>query len=104
MNPHVPPHTTTLASNKSLSFSNLLDAMDYSMLSSFLSDQSHSIPTAPSSVTGAAAGNILDRHLIVPSTSNMEHGRPKRQLPDVDEETLHASKRFQLSYVLAASP
>ncbi|KAI9093701.1 hypothetical protein K1719_027150 [Acacia pycnantha] len=97
MNPHVPPHTTTLASNKSLSFSNLLDAMDYSMLSSFLSDQSHSVPTAPASVTDAAADNILDHHLTVPSAPNMEHGRSKRQLPDVDEETLYASKKFQLS-------
>ncbi|KAI9105137.1 hypothetical protein K1719_022853 [Acacia pycnantha] len=60
MNPHVPPHhTTTLASNKSMSFSNLLDAMDYSMLISFLSDQSHSIPTAPASVTPLTSQQLL---------------------------------------------
>ncbi|XP_028780150.1 NAC transcription factor 32 [Neltuma alba] len=99
MNPHLPPRPTTLTSDKSLSFSNLLDAMDYSMLSSFLSDQSHSNPTAPPSVNGAG-GNIPDHHfLTVPPLSspvpNTEHSMPKRQLPNGDDDALRPSKKYQ---------
>lgn len=98
-NYHVPPpHTTTLASNKSLSFSNLLDAMDYSMLSSFLSDQTQSNPSAPATVHGAS-GNGMEHQLTVPSVAHVEHVRQKRHLSEVmNEEAIHPSKKYQLPY------
>ena len=106
-------HQNTLTSQKSMSFSNLLDATDYTMLSSFLSEN-HSNPQLGS--IGPNCGNNLDQ-LSSPnqnssnsflfqknaqlnnnsSVLNMENNRPKRQLLDIDGAdgtTSYPSKRF----------
>ncbi|KAF7819305.1 NAC transcription factor 47 [Senna tora] len=63
----LPPQTqNTLTSHKSLSFSNLLDAMDYSMLSTFLSDN-HPPPFGSSS---SSSGFNLDHHHQLSSQNN----------------------------------
>lgn len=117
-----PPHqnTNTLMTQKSVSFSNLLDAMDYSMLSSFLSSENqHSNPTS-----GIIGSNALDQQsspiintsnnnnsscymfhqknstqLNPSSVSNMENNnniRLKRQLSNIDEDNtlLYPSKKY----------
>lgn len=114
-----PPHqnTNTLMTQKSVSFSNLLDAMDYSMLSSFLSSENqYSNPTS-----GIIGSNALDQQsspiintssnnsnymfqkntqLNPSSVSNMENNnnniRLKRQLSNIDEDNtlLYPSKKY----------
>ncbi|KAK7286519.1 hypothetical protein RJT34_21571 [Clitoria ternatea] len=106
-----PPQNNTLISQKSVSFSNLLDAMDYSMLSSFLSEN-HSNPPGVESSAGFTFGNMdqqssqinnptndymfqknpqLNMNPSLPN--NMENIRPKRQLSNIDEDTLYPSKK-----------
>ena len=126
-----PPQNNTLISQKSVSFSNLLDAMDmdYSMLRSILSEN-HSNPhgnIGSSSSAGFNTGNLdpQQQHSQIntsisnnsymfhqknvnpqvnPSSgpnNNMENiiiMRPKRQLSNIDEETLlHPSKKYLMS-------
>ncbi|XP_057437669.1 NAC transcription factor 47 [Lotus japonicus] len=97
----------TLISQKSVSFSNLLDAMDYSMLSSFLSENHYN-----QTGTGSSAGfNNLDQQSSTINTtngymfqmkntqlnhsaSNTENTRPKRELSNIDEETVYPSKKY----------
>ncbi|CAJ1795236.1 unnamed protein product [Sphenostylis stenocarpa] len=107
--PPPPPPQNTLMSQKSVSFSNLLDAMDYSVLSSFLSEN-HSNPPGIGSSAGFNSENLEQQSSPInnpansytfqkntqlnPSLSNMENMRPKRQLSDIDEETLYPSKKY----------
>ncbi|XP_061358306.1 NAC transcription factor 47 [Gastrolobium bilobum] len=104
-----PPPQNTLISQKSVSFSNLLDAMDYSMLSSFLSEN-HSNPSGIGSSAGFNSGNL--DHSYTPintsnnsymfqknpqmniSVPNMENIRNKRQFSNIDEEMLYPSKKY----------
>ncbi|KAJ1401398.1 NAC domain [Sesbania bispinosa] len=104
-----PPSQSTLISQKSLSFSNLLDATDYSMLSTFLSSENHS-PTAPFN-----SGNLNQEYPQNYTTTNsclfqrnsqsnhsvsyMENVRPKRQLSNIDDEDmlLYPSKKYLIS-------
>ncbi|KAI4350386.1 hypothetical protein L6164_004845 [Bauhinia variegata] len=116
------PHNA-LISQKSLSFSNLLDAMDYSMLSSFLSDQNHpGNPTRCGSTAPIDSLN-LDQSVASPnqnsnSNSNsylfqlnnpssagptMENCRPKRELLDIDEDLIPSSKKYLSSCNFANS-
>lgn len=108
-----PPPQNTLISQKSVSFSNLLDAMDYSILSSFLSENHTNHPPGVGSSAGFNTGN-LDQQCspinnnnptnnymfqknpqLNPSVSNMENMmRPKRQVSNMDEETLYPSKKY----------
>ncbi|OMO84691.1 putative transcription factor [Corchorus capsularis] len=108
-----PPSNTTLMPQKSCSFSNLLDAMDYSMLSSFLADNP-SNPTgyetssfsfgnldpAPpvTNYTNSSTSNsmMLQKHpgQLNTSVPNMEN-KLKRQYSGIDEDYLHnPSKKF----------
>jgi len=104
-----PPPQTTLMSQKSVSFSNLLDAMDYSVLSSFLSEN-HSNPAGIGSSAGFNSENLEQQSSPInnptnsytfqkntqlnPSLSNMESMRPKRQVSNIDDETLYPSKKY----------
>ncbi|KAK7336230.1 hypothetical protein VNO77_16765 [Canavalia gladiata] len=106
-----PPQNNTLMSQKSVSFSNLLDAMDYSVLSSFLSEN-HSNPPGVGSSAGFNTGNFdqqsspINNHnnstymfqrnpQLNPSVPNIENLRPKRQLSNMDEDTLlYPSKKY----------
>ncbi|KAJ1433204.1 NAC domain [Sesbania bispinosa] len=110
-----PPPQNTLISQKSVSFSNLLDAMDYSMLSSFLSENHSNTPgIGIGSSAGFNSGINLDQqpsqintsnfHIfqknpqLNPSVTNMENIRPKRQLSNMDhEDTLYPSKKYMSS-------
>lgn len=106
-----PPPQNTLISQKSVSFSNLLDAMDYSILSSFLSENHTTHPPGVGSSTGFNTGNLdqqpspidnsngymfqKNNPQLNPSVSNMENMmRPKRQVSNMDEETLYPSKKY----------
>ena len=112
-----------LMSQKSCSFSNLFDAMDYSMCSSFLADTSfnpigyfESNPTLNSTATqldqpffsnsnsasnsnNTSSGTSCLQKLPQLNTSmpNMQGNKLKRQLPHVDEDLLHPSKKFMNS-------
>lgn len=101
--PHPPPHNI-LISHKSLSFSNLLDAMDYSMLSSFLSENHSNTP--PGFGSSAANSGFIDHqpssnNVTNPpldlSVPNMENSRPKRQISHIDQDTLYPSKKYLTS-------
>nr|AHC54052.1 transcriptional factor NAC11 [Ammopiptanthus mongolicus] len=105
-----PPLQNTLISQKSLSFSNLLDAMDYSMLRSFLSEtENHS--NNPPGIESSADFNSENHNMNqqpsqINTTSNnyMFHKNsqllnpsvPKRQLSsNVDEDMLlYPSKKY----------
>lgn len=108
-----PPPQSTLISQKSVSFSNLLDAMDYSVLSSFLSEN-HSNPPGVGSSAGFNTGNLDQQSAPInnnnnnsymfqknpqlnPSISNVENMRPKRQVSHIDEDTLYPSKKYMSS-------
>ena len=109
LNSPTPPPQTTLISQKSVSFSNLLDAMDYSVLSSFLSEN-HSNPPGIGSSADFNSENLEQQSSPInnptnsytfqkntqfnPSLSNMESMRPKRQLSNIDEEPLYPSKKY----------
>ncbi|BAT84901.1 hypothetical protein LR48_Vigan03g189500 [Vigna angularis] len=108
----IPPPQNTLMSQKSVSFSNLLDAMDYSVLSSFLSEN-HSNPPGIGSSAGFNTENLEQQSSpmnnpnnsytfqkntqLNPSLSNMENMRPKRQFSSIDDETLYPSKKYLTS-------
>ncbi|KAJ1389320.1 NAC domain [Sesbania bispinosa] len=106
--PLPPSHQTTLISQKSLSFSNLLDATDYSMLSTFLSSENHS-PTAPfnsGNLNQEYPQNYTTNSCLFQrnsqsnhSVSYMENIRPKRQLSNIDDEDmlLYPSKKYLIS-------
>ncbi|XP_027353578.1 NAC transcription factor 29-like [Abrus precatorius] len=99
----------TLISQKSVSFSNLLDAMDYSVLSSFLSEN-HSNPPGIGTSAGFNSGNLDHQSSPInnytnsymfqknpqsnPSVPSLENIRPKRQFSNIDEDTLYPSKKY----------
>lgn len=107
-----------LMSQKSCSFSNLFDAMDYSMWSSFLADTPfnptgfESNPTLNSTATqldqpffsnsnsasnsnSTSSGSFLQKlPQLNTSMPNMQENKLKRQLPHIDEDLLHPSKKF----------
>ncbi|KAG4939419.1 hypothetical protein GLYMA_16G151500v4 [Glycine max] len=115
-----PPQATILMSQKSLSFSNLLDATDYSMLSTILSENhSNNYPT-PSETSLFNNCENLDQeitpqnyyindtnsinnnsYLFQKNPSNMENiARPKRHLPNMDHEDnmlLYPLKKYHSS-------
>lgn len=108
-----PPRNMTLIPQKSCSFSNLLDAMDYSMLSNFLSETQFNNATGYDSsnpfkneqglfetyYSTNDSNNISTSHLLQklpqlnPSVSNTEI-KLKRQRSNVNEELLNPSKKF----------
>lgn len=117
----VPPQQTTLLmSQKSLSFSNLLDATDYSMLSTILSENNHSNNyLTPSEALFNNCENLdqeitpqnyyindtnsinNNSYLFQKNPSNMENiARPKRHLPNMDHEDnmlLYPLKKYHSS-------
>ncbi|MFQ6656383.1 hypothetical protein Gotur_026505 [Gossypium turneri] len=102
------PTTNALLPQKSCSFSNLLDAMDYSMLSSFLADnQCNGSGYDPTSFTceqplvnnytiGNNSSSMMVQKLpqLSPSVPNMEN-KLKRQYSSIDED--HPSKKLNSS-------
>ncbi|XP_054800065.1 NAC domain-containing protein 1-like [Prosopis cineraria] len=108
-----PSHQNTLTSQKSLSFSNLLDATDFSMLSSLLSDN-YSTPPGFESVPAANSNSeilnpdqqsyqntntnnscYLQKTLhLNPSVQNMENNTRKRQISSIDEDFSYPSKKY----------
>ncbi|XWS42644.1 hypothetical protein CRYUN_Cryun16bG0031500 [Craigia yunnanensis] len=104
-----PPSNNTLQPQKSCSFSNLLDAMDYSMLSSFLADNQSTTGYESSSFTFANLEQPLDNNYTNSSNSssmllqklpqlnssvpNMDN-KLKRQYSGIDEDYLHPSKKL----------
>lgn len=116
-----PSHNTTLNPQKSSSFSNLLDAMDYSMLSNFLSENqtshagSESNPLFNSGIleqhhssfnngNGANTNTSCTNSFLIQKlpqlnysvSNNMENQQHKRPHPNIDhhENMLHPSKKF----------
>nr|AQP31369.1 NAC transcription factor 13 [Litchi chinensis]UKF18672.1 NAC transcription factor [Litchi chinensis] len=111
-----PPRNATLNPQKSSSFSNLLDAMDYSMLSSFLSDNQmyqtgfEPIPMHTSGLldqpcfnngtnNGCSSSFMLQKlpQLNSPLLDNVEN-KLKRPHSSVDELMFHPSKKQHISY------
>ncbi|XVF06515.1 hypothetical protein REPUB_Repub06bG0055000 [Reevesia pubescens] len=103
-----PPSNNTLQPQKSCSFSNLLDAMDYSLLSSFLADnQCNTTGYESSSFTFANfeqppvnnyttnSSNMVMQKLpqLNSSVPNMEN-KLKRQYSSIDEDYLQPSKKL----------
>lgn len=100
------PHQNKLMSQKSVSFSNLLDAMDYSMLSNFLSEN-HSNPPGFGSSSGfnnldqqSSQINTSNNYMFQknPSVQNMENMRLKHQLSNIDEDNLYPSKKYSCNF------
>lgn len=94
------PLQNTLMSQKSVSFSNLLDAMDYSMLSSFLSENSNN-PSGIGTSSGFNTENFNQQQSSHINTCNnyMSQKNPqsntlKHQLSNVDEDMLYPSKKY----------
>ncbi|XP_011034424.1 PREDICTED: NAC transcription factor 29-like [Populus euphratica] len=112
----------TLMSQQSCSFSNLLDAMDSSMWSSFLADNPfnptgfESNPTLNSSTAtqldqpffsnsncasnsnSTSSCSFLQKlPQLNTSMPNVQENKLKRQLPHIDEDLLHPSKKFMNS-------
>lgn len=119
-NPMIPDLQNTLISQKSLSFSNLLDATDFSMLSSFLNENhSNNNPTPPLLLPseGFSYGNLdqeseeTPQNNITTTTSNsyLFHKYPsspymenmircKRQISNMDEDMpYYPSKKYKSS-------
>ncbi|XP_027357850.1 NAC transcription factor 29-like [Abrus precatorius] len=107
---HVPSLQNTLISQKSISFSNLLDATDYSMLSNILSENHFNNPIPSSgfncetmnqelpqgqNYTATTNSNLFQKNPSIPYMENMM--RPKRQLSNIDEDALYPSKKFHSS-------
>lgn len=118
-----PPQQNNLISQKSLSFSNLLDATDFSMLSSFLSDNYPNPPGFESSPSATPVdinsnydiinldspsihtnGNYLVQRtpqLNTSSVMNMGNNynyKNKRQISGIEEDAaLYPSKRYMTS-------
>ncbi|EOY10732.1 hypothetical protein QUC31_009842 [Theobroma cacao] len=116
-----PPSNNTLQPQKSCSFSNLLDAMDYSLLSSFLADnqcnttgyESSSFsfgnleqPPVNNYTNSSSSSSMLLQKLpqLNSSIPNMEN-KLKRQCTSIDEDYLHPSKKLisSCSYSNSAS-
>ncbi|XP_028761210.1 NAC domain-containing protein 1-like [Neltuma alba] len=108
------PHQNILIPQKSMSFSNLLDAADFSMLSSLLSDN-YSTPPGFESGAAAASSNSetinLDQQSsqnthanssfllqrtpqLNPSIQSMENNMHKRHISGLDEDISYPSKRY----------
>lgn len=90
------PNQNTLMSQKSMSFSNLLDAMDYSMLSSFLSEN-HSNPSGIGSSTSFNTENFNQPSSQINTNNNymFQKNTSKQQLSNIDEDTLlYQSKKY----------
>ncbi|KAK7290607.1 hypothetical protein RIF29_05152 [Crotalaria pallida] len=106
--PPPPSQNNTLISQKSLSFSNLLDAMDYSILSSFLSETENHSYNPPLIASGDEGYKNIDHQqtsstntnnsfmfqINSPSVSNIENVRPKRQLDEDNMQLYHPSKKY----------
>ncbi|XVF56999.1 hypothetical protein PTKIN_Ptkin06aG0167500 [Pterospermum kingtungense] len=103
-------NTTTLQPQKSCSFSNLLDAMDYSMLSSFLADntigyesssftfgnleQPHQVNNYTNSSNNSSSMLLQKLPQLNSQVPNMEN-KLKRPCLGIDEDyNLHPSKKF----------
>ncbi|KAK7380662.1 hypothetical protein VNO78_33177 [Psophocarpus tetragonolobus] len=123
----VPPPQTTLISQKSLSFSNLLDATDYTMLSTVLSENlNHSnYPTPTEALFNFENLNqeITPQNYTITTNNNNNHNnnnnnnyllhkinnplvlsshmeamnRSKRQFSNIDEEIIYPSKKYHSS-------
>ncbi|XP_022746893.1 NAC transcription factor 47-like [Durio zibethinus] len=98
-----PPNNNTLQPQKSCSFSNLLDAMDYSLLSNFLADnqcnatgyESSSFSFAnlePPLVNNYTNSSNNSSSMLNSSVPNMEN-KLKRQYSGIDEDYLQPSKK-----------
>ncbi|CAK7341337.1 unnamed protein product [Dovyalis caffra] len=113
----------TLLSQKSCSFSNLLDAMDYSLLSSFLADTQFNPTGFESNPTLNSTAAQLDQPFLTSNSNtasnsnsmssgyflqklpqlnssmpnNMQENKLKRQLSHIDEDLLNPSKKFMNS-------
>ncbi|KAL2335089.1 hypothetical protein Fmac_016302 [Flemingia macrophylla] len=107
----VPP---PLMSQKSLSFSNLLDATDYTMLSTILSENhysnyqtpseglfncenlDHGTPQNQNRYNNTNSSYMFQKNpSVLPHMDNMT--RPKHQLSNIDEDMVHPSKKFHSS-------
>ncbi|MED6110215.1 hypothetical protein PIB30_040857 [Stylosanthes scabra] len=102
------PPPPSLLSQKSVSFSNLLDAMDYSMLSSILSEnnssldhqQQYSLQSSQINTNQLNhSSSLLPNNMENSSYSNtmMMRSSSKRQLSNMEDETttvLHPSKKY----------
>ncbi|KAL1314430.1 hypothetical protein HN51_041228 [Arachis hypogaea] len=91
--PPLPPQP--LLSQKSVSFSNLLDAMDYSMLSTILSENNNN-STLDQEQYSQINTNQLNHSSNMENTSNsnMMLMRSKRQIDEETTTVLHPSKKF----------
>nr|TKS18310.1 NAC transcription factor 29-like [Populus alba] len=108
---------SALMSQKSCSFSNLLDAMDYSLLSNLLADtqfnptgfesnpslnstasQLDQPPFFSNSNTAGGGGYFLQKlpQLSASAPNNVDN-KLKRQLSHIDEDMVHPSKKFMNS-------
>lgn len=91
------PHQNTLMSQKSVSFSNLLDAMDYSMLSSFLSEN-HSNPSEIGSSSNFNNENFNQQQQSSQNNNYMSQNKNplKHHLSNIDEDnmSLYPSKKY----------
>lgn len=104
-----PPNHNTLRSQKSSSFSNLLDAMDYSMLSNFLSETQTGIESNPLFTSGILEQPVFNNGInsggntngyiiqklppLNSSPPNLEN-KLKRAHSNMDDNLLHPSKKF----------
>ncbi|XVF30914.1 hypothetical protein REPUB_Repub16aG0099600 [Reevesia pubescens] len=109
-----PPSNNTLQPQKSSSFSNLLDAMDYSMLSSFLADNqcnttgfessslsfgeqppANNYTNGNNSSSSSSSSSMLLQKLpqLNSSVPNMEN-KLKRQYTSIEEDYLQPSKKL----------
>ncbi|KAL5058919.1 hypothetical protein RYX36_030523 [Vicia faba] len=98
-----PPHQNTLMSQKSVSFSNLLDAMDYSMLSNFLSENHSNNPSGigtSSNFNNTENFNQQQQSSQINTNNNYmsQNKNPlKHHLSNIDEDNnmlLYPSKKF----------
>ncbi|KAJ7976348.1 NAC domain protein [Quillaja saponaria] len=98
------PDNNTLVPQKSLSFSNLLDAMDYSMLSTFLSEN-QSNPSekfgstleqsfCDNSNNSSSSSYLFGKLPQLDSSVPIMETRLKRQRSNIEEDMLHPSKKY----------
>ncbi|KAJ7971826.1 NAC domain protein [Quillaja saponaria] len=99
-----PPSHNTLMPQKSLSFTNLLDAMDYSMLSSFLSENNSnpsekfvSTDTEQSfcyNSNSSKNGYLFEKLPQLNSSVPIMETQLKRQRSNIEENILHSTKKY----------
>ncbi|RDY07917.1 NAC transcription factor 47, partial [Mucuna pruriens] len=100
----VPSPQATLISQKSLSFSNLLDATDYTMLSTILSENHSNYPTPSEGLFNCenmdqdTPQNYHNNNSYLFQKNPLENmTRPKRQLSNIDQDMLYPSKKYHSS-------